>query len=86
LLFFLPRLTKRLNRKVKLNDSQEKIFYAAGSVFQKKGFAGACMKEIADAAGTNKVILHYCFKNKQLLFETVFMNAFNQLAPQINEI
>ncbi|TDE02113.1 TetR/AcrR family transcriptional regulator [Flavobacterium hiemivividum] len=64
MLFFLPLSTKRLNQKVKLNDSLEKIFYAAGSVFQKKGFARACMKEIAAAAGINKVILHYCFKNK----------------------
>lgn len=44
------------------------------------------MQEIADEAGINKAMLHYCFKNKQLLFEAVFMNAFGQLAPQINEI
>jgi AcrR family transcriptional regulator len=44
------------------------------------------MQEIADEAGINKAMLHYCFKNKQQLFEAVFMNAFSQLAPQINEI
>jgi TetR/AcrR family transcriptional regulator len=31
-------------------------------------------------------MLHYCFKNKQLLFEAVYMNAFSQLTPQINAI
>jgi TetR/AcrR family transcriptional regulator len=67
-------------------NTEEKIFYAARTVFQKKGFAGARMQEIADEAGINKAMLHYCFKNKQLLFEAVFMNAFSQLAPQINEI
>lgn len=67
-------------------NTEEKIFNAARIVFQKKGFAGARMQEIADEAGINKAMLHYCFKNKQLLFEAVFMNAFGQLAPQINEI
>lgn len=66
--------------------TEEKIFNAARIIFQKKGFAGARMQEIADEAGINKAMLHYCFKNKQLLFEAVFMNAFGQLAPQINEI
>ncbi|MET0760649.1 MAG: TetR/AcrR family transcriptional regulator [Flavobacterium sp.] len=66
--------------------TEEKIFNAARIIFQKKGFAGARMQEIADEAGINKAMLHYCFKNKQSLFEAVFMNAFGQLAPQINEI
>ncbi len=66
--------------------TEEKIFNAARIVFQKKGFTGARMQEIADEAGINKAMLHYCFKNKQLLFQAVFMNAFGQLAPQINEI
>jgi TetR/AcrR family transcriptional regulator len=66
--------------------TEEKIFNAARIVFQKKGFAGARMQEIADEAGINKAMLHYCFKNKQLLFEAVFMNAFSQIAPQINAI
>ena len=66
--------------------TEEKIFNAARIVFQKKGFAGARMQEIADEAGINKAMLHYCFKNKELLFQAVFMNAFSQLAPQINDI
>ena len=66
--------------------TEEKIFNAARIVFQKKGFAGARMQEIADEAGINKAMLHYCFKNKELLFQAVFMNAFSQLAPQINAI
>lgn len=66
--------------------TEEKIFNAARIVFQKKGFAGARMQEIADEAGINKAMLHYCFKNKQQLFQAVFMKAFSQLAPQINTI
>lgn len=66
--------------------TEEKIVEAAQKIFQKKGFAGARMQEIADEAGINKAMLHYCFKNKELLFEAIFMKAFSQLAPQINEI
>lgn len=67
-------------------NTEEKIFNAARIVFQRKGFSGARMQEIADEAGINKAMLHYCFKNKELLFKAVFMNAFGQLAPKINEI
>lgn len=67
-------------------DTEEKIFNAAKIIFQKKGYAGARMQEIADEAGINKAMLHYCFKSKQVLFETVFKKAFQQLAPKINEI
>ena len=84
--FYLPLLTKWLNHIVKTMTTEEKIFNAARIIFQKKGFAGARMQEIADEAGINKAMLHYCFKNKELLFQAVFMNAFSQLAPQINEI
>ena len=66
--------------------TEEKIFNAARLVFQQKRFTGARMQPTADEAGINKAMLHYCFKNKELLFQAVFMNAFGQLAPQINEI
>ena len=66
--------------------TEEKIFNAARIVFQRKGSAGARMQEIADEAGINKAMLHYCFKSKELLFKAVFSNAFGQLAPQINGI
>ena len=67
-------------------DTEEKILNAAKIIFHKKGYAGARMQEIADQAGINKAMLHYCFKNKQVLFETVFKKAFQQLAPKINQI
>jgi TetR/AcrR family transcriptional regulator len=66
--------------------TEEKIFNAARIVFQKKGFAGTRMQEIANEANINKAMLHYFFKNKEQLFENVFMHAFSQLAPQINDI
>jgi TetR/AcrR family transcriptional regulator len=66
--------------------TEEKIFNAARIVFQKKGFAGARMQEIADEAGINKAMLHYYFRSKQLLFEAVFKKTFMQFAPQIHGV
>jgi len=61
--------------------TEKRIFTAARVIFQKKGFAVACIQKITDEALINKAKLHYCFKNKQLLFEAVFLNAFAQLIP-----
>jgi AcrR family transcriptional regulator len=45
--------------------TEEKIFMRP-ELCSKKRFSGARMQEIADEAGINKAMLHYCFKNKQL--------------------
>ncbi len=67
-------------------NTEQSILNAAMNVFQKKGMAGARMQEIADEAKINKAMLHYYFRNKQQLFEAVFMRAFSSLAPQLNLI
>ena len=67
-------------------STEEKIFEAAFKVFQRKGFSGARMQEIADEAEINKAMLHYFFRSKEKLFEAVFLNAFGKLAPQVNII
>lgn len=67
-------------------NTEEQILEAAKNVFQTKGMDGARMQEIADKAGINKAMLHYYYRNKQLLFESVFTNAFAMLAPQLNII
>ena len=36
---------------------------------------GARMQDIADEAGINKALLHYYFRNKEQLFEMIFMSA-----------
>jgi AcrR family transcriptional regulator len=48
--------------------------------------AGARMQDIADEAGINKALLHYYFRNKEKLFEMIFVEAANKLFPKINEI
>lgn len=73
-------------KKEKEATTEQQILDAAKDVFQSKGMDGARMQEIADKAGINKAMLHYYYRNKQLLFEAVFKNAFSLLAPQLNII
>ena len=54
------------------NETENSIFEAALDVFSRKGKDGARMQEIADAAGINKAMLHYYFRSKDLLYESVF--------------
>ncbi len=64
-------------------STEERILSAARTVFMQKGFHGARMQEIADAAGINKAMLHYYFRSKEKLFEPIFSEAFNQLLPKL---
>jgi len=73
--------------KIKKDDTtQNRILDAAKKVFVLKGMAGARMQDIADEAGINKALLHYYFRNKEQLFEMVFMQAAQKLFPRINQI
>jgi AcrR family transcriptional regulator len=44
------------------------------------------MQEIADEAGINKALLHYYFRNKEMLFDTIFKQAAQKLFPKLNII
>ncbi len=86
---FLHLLTIWLNNMVKKEKdktTEEKILAAAKKVFVSKGMAGARMQDIADEAGINKALLHYYFRNKEKLFEVIFMEAASKLFPRINEV
>ena len=72
--------------KSKNKNTEAQILNAAKQIFQTKGMDGARMQEIADKAGINKALLHYYYRNKQLLFEAVFKNAFSLLAPQLSAV
>lgn len=73
-------------KNTKEATTEQQILEAAKMVFQSKGMAGARMQEIADHAGINKAMLHYYYRNKELLFDAVFKQAFSLLAPQLNII
>lgn len=82
-------LTKWLNtmvKKAKDTTTEEKILNAARKVFIAKGMAGARMQDIADEAGINKALLHYYFRSKDKLFETIFSEIAQRFLPKVNDI
>lgn len=84
-------LTKWLNKMVKKKkirdgSAEEKILAAARKVFTMKGMTGARMQDIADEAGINKALLHYYFRDKEKLFETIFVTEAQRFFPKINQI
>ncbi len=74
------------NKAVKDLNTEQRILDAAKNVFLKNGMVGARMQEIADEAGINKALLHYYFRNKEQLFDRIFMDAAGQLFPKVREV
>ena len=73
-------------KNTKDGSAEEKILAAAQKVFMTKGMAGARMQDIADEAGMNKALLHYYFRDKDKLFEVVFLAEAQKFFPKINAI
>ena len=65
---------------------KERILSAARKVFLTRGMAGARMQDIADEAGINKALLHYYFRDKERLFELIFMEESRRFFPRINKV
>lgn len=62
-------------RKGRIRQANEaEILRAAESVFARKGFTGATMAAIAEAAGLPKANLHYYFRTKQEIYRAVLRN------------
>ena len=64
-------------------STEDRILQAARRVFLNKGLEGSRMQDIADAAGINKAMLHYYFRNKEKLFETIFNQVIDGFLPRI---
>jgi AcrR family transcriptional regulator len=73
-------------KKEKDDSTEQKILAAARKVFISNGMAGARMQDIADEAGINKALLHYYFKNKEQLFQTIFSKISVGVWQQITSI
>jgi len=68
-------------------ETKKKIMVAAYKEFAERGFDGARMQKIAERAKINKAMLHYYFKDKETLYETVmeyFHNLFDQIIAEKN--
>ncbi len=65
------------------SDTRSRIMDAASGQFAEKGFDGARTQAIADAAGVNKAMLYYHFRDKEHLYTEVLSHKFVEILSHI---
>src|ERR1700738_215965 len=73
----------RLGSRGRPEESRAAILQAAVREFSREGVAGARTDAIARAAGVNKALLYYYFKDKETLYGAVLDNAFSGLKATV---
>ncbi len=68
-----------------LTPKEKQILHIAMQVFVEKGWHGTKMQEIADRAGINKAMLHYYFRSKERLYNTILEKLFVQFIISVSE-
>jgi TetR/AcrR family transcriptional regulator len=68
------------------SETEENIFEAAIHEFACQGKNGARMHAIAKAAGVNKALVHYYFRNKELLYESVFDFMYSKFMSALHDV
>ncbi len=66
-----------------LDHTVTRIKNAAMKVFYEKGFNGARIHEIANAADVSQSLLHYYFRTKEHLFKIIIANSTNMIAENM---
>ena len=66
-------------------STERRIMESAKQVFLEKGYDGARMQEIADAANINKTMVHYYFRSKDKLFTKIFEDTMANNVPGLAE-
>ena len=67
-------------------NKEELIKQTAKELFFGKGYLHATTQEIADAAGVNRALINYYFRSRDLLFQTVYLEAVENLRSQLDEV
>ncbi len=67
----------------KQSKTEKKILQAASKVFMRKGKAGTSLQDIADEAGINRTLLHYYFRSKNRLFDSIFTETLKRVLPAL---
>jgi TetR/AcrR family transcriptional regulator len=66
------------------DDSRQRIFIAAAREFAARGFAGASVDRIADAAGFNKAMIYYHFGSKAALYRDILRDMFEAVGAAMS--
>src|ERR671913_1548912 len=62
------------------------VFAAAADAFSRRGFDGVVVDDIARAAGVNKAMLYYHFKDKLALYREIVVEMLTAAAAQVSAI
>ena len=73
----------RGRKKQENPETAGRILTAAETLFAAQGLAGTRTEEIAGAAGVNKAMLFYYFKNKRQLHRAVLENLFREFQSSV---
>ncbi|TNF23709.1 MAG: TetR/AcrR family transcriptional regulator [Deltaproteobacteria bacterium] len=65
---------------------RERILQAADEVFGRVGFDAASTRDIAEAAGVNKALIHYHFKTKDGLLTAVLEGYYGRLTDTLRGV
>ena len=69
IILMIERDTKKNSRTVQKEDRPKEIISAALNVFERNGFAGTRLEEVAKFAGISKGTIYLYFNNKDELFK-----------------
>ena len=67
-------------------DTEEKIKEAAQRIFLEKGFDGATIRDIAEAAQINTALTNYYFRSKEKLFWLVYESMLKEALKSVQAI
>ena len=65
---------------------EQNILEVAERLFLEKGFASTSTTEIAKAVGCNQALVHYYFRTKDNLFNTIFEQKFKMFFQSVFEL
>ena len=65
------------------SSMEERILLCAEQMFMERGFAGTNMSDIAASIGINRPTLHYYFRTKDKLFQTVLGRLLLSFVPRV---
>jgi len=67
-------------------NTEKRILEAAKHVFLQQGMDGTVMQHIADEADISRTSLHYYFRSKEKLYESVLQELVGRFIGQVNGI
>src|SRR5918993_3596594 len=67
-------------------QTEKLIKEKAKILFVQKGFLNATTQEIADEAGVNRALIHYYFRSRELMLETLLDETMREKRDRVRSI